>query len=402
MSPSSKISERSFVVATPGRSVCDDNARALYHHGLLRFQALGTRNGAKGVPAELTRLNPAIGLASYIAAKALSPFAWESFRFRLHPWFDAWVRKQLLPGNHLISSYGYANASFRWVRQHGGKTFLDGGNSHPDNFWAILNEEHRRWKCPYPPVAKHHYERSRAMMEEVDFVLSPSSFVTHSFLSRGFKPAQILRNIYPLDLTCFTPPQNPRPKDRPLTLVYTGSLSLRKGTPYLLAAFRLVHQRHPATRFLLTRNFQNDILPILKRYDDLAIDWAPELPHEQLAQRLTSADIFLLPSLEDGMARTVLEALACGLPVIVTPNTGACDFVQPGINGEVVPIRDPQAIAEAIIKWGDQVMAKSGGGVRMIDPELVSFSHFEQEFLGQLRDLGIIAATPKPCQLRIK
>ena len=90
------------------------------------------------------------------------------------------------PGNHIISSYGYANACFRWVRANGGKTFLDGGNSHPENFWNTLAEEHRRWKCPYPPVALHHYERSMAMMPDVDFVLSPSTIVSRSFLDRGF------------------------------------------------------------------------------------------------------------------------------------------------------------------------------------------------------------------------
>src|SRR5207245_2629207 len=50
-----------FVVATPQRSVCDDNARALAQHGLLRFLALGTRRGTEGVPPEQTRLNPLIG-----------------------------------------------------------------------------------------------------------------------------------------------------------------------------------------------------------------------------------------------------------------------------------------------------------------------------------------------------
>src|SRR5579862_7473142 len=111
-----------FVVATPGRSVCDDNARALSHHGLLRFIALGTRHGTKDIPPELTRLNPQIGLAAHAAAKMFSTARAESLRFRLHPWFDSWVKRQLLPGNHIISSYGYVNDSFRWARQHGGKT----------------------------------------------------------------------------------------------------------------------------------------------------------------------------------------------------------------------------------------------------------------------------------------
>lgn len=169
-------SKGKFVIAVPARTnYYNAYARTLNGIGLLRLYALGTRRGIPEVPPERTRLNPWIGLFSYAAARTLSSYRAESFRFRLHPWFDRWVLKQLEPGNHVISSYGYANECFQWVRQHGGKTFLDGGNSHPDNFWDIIAEEHRRWNCPYPPVPRHHYERSVAMMEHVDYVLSPSS-----------------------------------------------------------------------------------------------------------------------------------------------------------------------------------------------------------------------------------
>ncbi len=320
----------------------------------------------------------------------LSLYAAESFRFRLLPWFDGWVRRQLTPGDHIISSYGYANASFRWAREHGGRTLVDAGNSHPENFWNILVEEHRRWKCSEPPVARHWLERGMAMMPDVDYVLSPSSWVTHSFLSRGFKPEQIIRNIYPVDLSCFSPATVPR-EQGPASDGYLDRRALAaKGTPYLLEAFRLVLQRHPSARLRLTRNIQDSALPIVAKYQDLPIDWSPGLPHAQLAERLRSSDIFVLPSLEEGLVRTALEAMACGLPVILTPNTGANDFVQPGVNGEVVPIRDPQAIADAILKWADRVMTATAPPARMFDPTPLSFDYFEKEFLAQLAARSLI------------
>lgn len=386
MNPSSLETERRFVVATPARSVCDDNARALEHSGRLRFIALGTRRGTVGVPPERTRLNPWIGLFAYITARTFSDFRAVSFRFRLHPWFDLWVKRQLQPGDHIISSYGYANECFKWVRQHGGNTFLDGGNSHPENFWLILEEEHRRWNCPYPPVPRHHYERSMAMMEQVDYVLSPSSYVTKSFLTRGFRQEQILKNVYPVNLACFKPTDLPRPRNRPLTIINTGSLSLRKGTPYLLEAVKRVRMKIPDTRLLLTRIIEDSMEPVLSKYRDMPIEWAPGLPHAQLAERLRSADIFVLPSLEDGFARTVTEALACGLPVITTPNTGASDLIQSGLNGEIVPIRDPQAIADAIVKWADQILVPHWQPGILVDEEALSFDRFQEEFLRQLAE----------------
>lgn len=379
-----------FVVATPGRTSADDHARALENNGRLRCVALGTRRGITGVPAVRTRLFPVIGLLTYASAKTMRPFNAESFRFRLHPWFDHWAKRFLRPGDHVISSYGYANECFKLARSRGGKTFLDGGNSHPDNFWQILSEEHRRWNCPTPPVGRHHYERSLAMMELVDYVMAPSSFVAQSFLARGFKTDQILRNIFPTNLFLFKAEERPRVKDRPLTLVNTGSLSLRKGTPYLLEAFRIVRKKIPDARLLLTQAIQDDVKPVLARFNDLPIEWSPPLPHAELAERLRSADIFVLPSLEDGFARTVTEALACGLPAIVTPNTGASDLVQSGINGEVVPIRDAQAIADAIFKWTGIVL-KSDYQPRMtINRDLLTFEHFEKTFIGQLRAIQLI------------
>ncbi|HTA94944.1 MAG TPA: glycosyltransferase family 4 protein [Verrucomicrobiae bacterium] len=379
-----------FVVATPGRSVCDDSARALERTGALRFLALGTRRGAHGVSPERTRLNPFIGLAAYAAAKILPPFRAESFRFGLLPWFDRWVKRQITPGDHIISSYGYTNESFKFVRMHGGKTFLDAGNSHIENYWATVSEEHRRWNCTTPPFSPQWLELSRVMLAETDFVLSPSNYVTQSFLARGFKPERILKNIYPVNLSLFQPRTAPRPKNQPLTLINTGSLSLRKGTPYLLEAFRIVRKKIPGARLLLTSSVQDDVKPILARHNDLPIEWSPSLPHAQLAGRLQDADIFILPSLEEGLVRTACEAMACGLPAILTPNTGANDFVRSGVNGETVPIRDPQAIADSVFKWSE-IILKPGYQPRVaIDRELLTFEHFEKTFIGQLRQNGFV------------
>ena len=379
-----------FVVATPQRSVCDDNARVLERAGRLRFLALGTRRGTDGVPSEHTRLNPWIGLWTYVAGRSLSPYRGESFRFRLLPWFDNWVLGQLEPGDHIISSYGYANRCFQFVRRQGGKTFVDAGNSHIENFWEVLTEEHRRWNCLYPPVSPFWYERARAMLlEGVDYVLSPSSYVTNSFLARGYRTDQILRNTYPVNLSVFQPPQNPKPKNRPLTVINTGALSLRKGTPYLLEAFRMVRQQSPSARFLLTHSVRDDVKAILSQYRDLPIEWAGSMPHAQLAERLRSADVFVLPSLEEGLVRTALEAMACGLQVVLTPHCGANDFVEPGVNGEVVPIRDAKATAEAIMKCWERAQAGEVTPAEKLR-KVLSFETFAQEFLNQLETLGLM------------
>jgi glycosyltransferase involved in cell wall biosynthesis len=330
-----------------------------------------------------------LGLLAYLGTRFLPPFYNESFRFSLYPSYDRWVRSHLRPGDHIISSYANANRSFAWCRQHGGKTFLDGGNSHPANFWEILQEEHRRWNCRYPPVARFHHKRALRTVEEADYLLSPSSFVRNSFVVRGFNPEHILDVFYPVDLSHFALTDEERPPQRPLTIVNTGMLSLRKGTPYLLEAFRLIRKEVPDARLLLTDNVSDSVKPILAHYRDLPIEWTPSLPHDKLAERLRSADMFILPSLEEGLVRTAQEAMACGLPVILTPNTGTNDFVVEGVNGSVVPIRDPEAIAQAALVWWEKIRA----GYRVPTGNLqenLSFAKLDSLFTGHLRRLGLL------------
>ena len=223
----------------------------------------------------------------------------------------------------------------------------------------------------------------------MDYVLSASSFVTKSFLDRGFKPEAILPHARPINLSAFKPPEGQRPNDRPLTLITTGTLCLRKGSPYLFEAFRLVQKKIPSARFVLRHIVADDFKSVLDRYRDLPVTWLEAMPHEQLAGHLRNADLFLLPSLEDGLALTVLEALACGLPVVTTLNTGASDLIVPGKNGEIVPIRDPAAIAEAVCKWADVILSGKDRPPIAFDATACSFETFEKQFIGQLSALGL-------------
>jgi glycosyltransferase involved in cell wall biosynthesis len=73
-----------------------------------------------------------------------------------------------------------------------------------------------------------------------------------------------------------------------------------------------------------------------------------KVPQARLPEFYAQADAFIIPSIEEGMAVVILQALACGCPVICTPNSGGEDVVVEGRNGFVIPLRDPGAIADRI------------------------------------------------------
>lgn len=381
------ISKSSLVMVLPFRTnyYCD-YARAFEKLGLLRLVVLGTRRPIEGIPRAKQVLQPLFGLWFYWSARAFSPYQGEALRFATYPAFDLWASRKIRPRDSVFSSYGFANRCFSKARRLGGSTLLDAGNSHPENFWKILSQEHLHWGCRYPPISPAHYRRSVAMMKEVDWVLAPSIFVEESFLKHGFFPQKIFRIPYATDLSLFRPASTRPPSGRPFTVINTGGLSLRKGTPYLLEALRILRTKIPELRILLTSQISDSIRPILANYKDLPIEWSGTLPAALLADRLRSADVFILPSLEEGMARTALEAMACGLPVILTHHTGACDLVKESVNGSVVPIRDSHAIVEKALFWREQLQSNTRPGpVFSVDPSSVDFDHFSQkvaEFFG--------------------
>jgi glycosyltransferase involved in cell wall biosynthesis len=133
----------------------------------------------------------------------------------------------------------------------------------------------------------------------------------------------------------------------------TVGVSLRKGTPYLLeAASRLGlngSRGGPEMEVCLVGAVAPDAAPVL-RGTRVPARRLGALSQPQLADVYRSASVFVLPSIEEGMALSVLEALASGLPVIVTPNTGTTDIVTHGREGLVVPPRDAGALAQALLE----------------------------------------------------
>jgi glycosyltransferase involved in cell wall biosynthesis len=379
---------KSFAVACPIRSVCDHHAKVFAEMGRLQGHYLGTRRGAEGITEELSHRFPLVGLLSYAAGRVM-PSQAEAAKVACFPLFDQWAARRIPAGTHVFSSYGYAVECFRKARATGAATFMDGGNSHFAHYWKVVTEEHARWNCTLPPFPKPWYDRGLRSLELTDWVFSPSSYVTRSYVEQGFPEERILHLPYPVNLSHFSPEPCADIPASPLRVVCTGGVSLRKGFPYLLEAMRIIRKERDAV-LMLTDIVHPTMLPILARYQDIPIEWSPMLPHDKLAARLKSAHVFALLSIEEGLARTALEAIACGVPAVLTPNTGTADFIQPGVNGEIVPIRDPQATAEAIMKCYQR---RQDNGPAVVNPDLIrslDFTSFRSTLINHLATIDAV------------
>jgi glycosyltransferase involved in cell wall biosynthesis len=137
----------------------------------------------------------------------------------------------------------------------------------------------------------------------------------------------------------------------PLRLLTTGSILWRKGYEYALLAVRALLDRGLAVRLDIVGDGP-ERQRLLYTIDDLALPehvvWHGRRAPGDVRQRLQTADAFLLTSLSEGISNAVLEAMACGLPVVTTDVDGMAEAVTDGVEGFLVPPRDPAATADAL------------------------------------------------------
>jgi glycosyltransferase involved in cell wall biosynthesis len=140
----------------------------------------------------------------------------------------------------------------------------------------------------------------------------------------------------------------PSTLNRPLRVLTVGAVGLRKGAPYVLAAARQLKDR---AEFRWVGGIE--LLPAAAQRLAESVHLTGAVPSTQVTEHFQWADVFLLPSLCEGSATVTYEALAYGLPVICTPNTGS--VVRDGVEGFIVPVRDAAAVAQRIERLAHDV-----------------------------------------------
>lgn len=206
----------------------------------------------------------------------------------------------------------------------------------------LLAEECDRfpeWASPEPdPHAARYAEREKAEWAKADLILCGSPFVRDGVICKGGAPERCV--VVPYGVDSKTAPA-PRRQTAPLRVVSIGQVGLRKGSPYVLEAARRMKGRA-----VFRMVGACDVPPGIRSRLSDAVELAGVVPRAEIHKYFLWADVFLLPSICEGSATVVYEALAAGLPVICTANTGS--VVRDNVEGFIVPLRDADAIVAAI------------------------------------------------------
>jgi glycosyltransferase involved in cell wall biosynthesis len=125
--------------------------------------------------------------------------------------------------------------------------------------------------------------------------------------------------------------------------LFVGNIGIQKGVHYLLEAWKKL--RIPNSELVFIGQIEEGMESVMKKYDGL-FTYKGHVKHEDLYKEYGQASVFVLPSLQEGSALVTYEAMACGLPSIVTTNTGS--VIRNGVDGYIIPIRDEEAIMEKL------------------------------------------------------
>lgn len=241
----------------------------------------------------------------------------------------------------VLNTTGNGGTAFlHWARAQGARIATDIVIT--PSVYDILAEERRRWPGwePAPNFAADaaRYRRHvEAVVAVSDLLLSPSDTVDDGLATvTGFDASKLARVPYGLG-NAIQQQGAPVPK----RVLFAGQAGLRKGLPYLAEAARLLTPLGYDMRVAGTPS-----AGIQERPECAALTFLGYLGPDEMAEEFRTADVFCLPSLAEGMASVTVEALASGLPCVVTRSTGAP--VRDGQDGLIVRERDGPAIAEAI------------------------------------------------------
>jgi glycosyltransferase involved in cell wall biosynthesis len=247
--------------------------------------------------------------------------------------------------------YGYEDAvlkTFRAAKQRGIPCVYELPIAYFETVQRLCREEALRYPEWEPTLLATRdrpakLERKRQEMSMADLVICPSRFVADS-IPKGKRVV-----VSPYGSPATVPRTRQLASRDRLRVLFPGTLSQRKGLADIFAAIRLLGRRDIEWIVLGTA-----LLPLaFYRKQCPQLVYERPRPHREVLALMSRCDVLVLPSIVEGRALVLQEAMASGLPIIVTPNTGAADLVVPGITGYLVPIRSPESIAEAILKLAD-------------------------------------------------
>ena len=275
----------------------------------------------------------------------------EKMRWWNLPFYDGWIMRQTLPAevNVVQAPMGSCKALFDLADRSGKKVLkvFDAPNSHPTSQFGYWQRECDLYAPGYRvPIPQWVRARMNREIERADLILCPSHFVKDTMITNGISESKCFVSHFGVNTDVFkkrsSMPQKPR-------FISVGSLTVRKGQQYLFRAFEKVKAVMPEAELVCVGGVRADFKREIELWKGSFIHLT-SVPHAELALLLAESTAFVLPSVEEGFARVISEAMASGLPILASYESGATTVVRDGVEGIIFRPRDIEGIAAAMIR----------------------------------------------------
>lgn len=253
---------------------------------------------------------------------------------------------------HVVGYPGFSRSAFREAKMRGISRVLSYPIAHHRHHLRYRDTEAKLapgFADTWPPLDHFTPEYLQMLDDEIELasnIIVGSNYAKQTFLDQGVASDRIHVCPYGVDVSIF---QNRKrtPSDR-FKVAFAGQIGQRKGLSYLLEGYhsfaKANTELHLIGRLIGPADWLQRCGPTVMH--------TPHLTRDELACALADCDVFVFPTLLEGMPLTVVEAMAAGLPVIATRN-GPDEIVRDGVDGFLIPERDPVAISECLQKLYD-------------------------------------------------
>lgn len=284
---------------------------------------------------------------SYLTLKESSPLSIDA----VYKSLDKYVCKKLQSLKGIEGVYGYEDGSyysFQKAKEIQLKTIYELPIAYWQTARKLLNEEAER--CPEWHItlgggitdSEEKLQRKTIELELADIIITPSKFVADSLPDHINKSKVIIVPFGTPGSSSFTVNKATN-KHKPLRILFAGALTQRKGLADLFKAVKLLHTKH--VELIVLGALIDDLVFYKKKLPTFTYE--PPRVHQEVLNFMETCDILCLPSIVEGRALVMQEAMSRCLPLIITPNTGGEDLIT-NETGFLVPIRSPETIAEKI------------------------------------------------------
>ena len=259
--------------------------------------------------------------------------------------FAKFAARTLPKDSHLLVGWSSAiREAIAPAQARGMKVCVERGSTHILHQTRVLRNAAERSGVSPPGTPAEIIDRELWEYDNADAIAVPTRFAASTFIAEGVAPEKLIINPYGVDPDAFDPPAAPR--GGPCRILFAGSVGVRKGVPDLLKAF---NKMLPGTELHLAGPLEPGMSDLITRYDRPGLIVHGALAFPRLKELYRSSQVFCLPSIEEGFAQVLLQAMASGLPVVTTDVAGGAELVSAGENGLIVPVNDPRALASALL-----------------------------------------------------